>query len=170
MHRFPVGPLLSKPEGFRDHFDRLTIPAHFDDAPEISSKNPITFDLDLIKLAHEFTIHISNLEYTVPAQCSRCLLSFNHTIIIDSTSRQYIYDLPKDALMTDEEVEYIDQKEMVIDILPFIREELLLHFSSFPVCSEGCKGLCSTCGVDLNTKRCGCASKAHENPFKSLLK
>ena len=44
----------------------------------------------------------------------------------------------------------------VIDLAPVLREQLLLALPSYPVCQEGCKGLCSVCGANLNERDCGC--------------
>jgi len=44
----------------------------------------------------------------------------------------------------------------VIDLDPVVREQLLLALPSYPVCQEGCKGLCSVCGANLNERDCGC--------------
>lgn len=42
-----------------------------------------------------------------------------------------------------------------IDLWPLIREQVLLFAPPSPLCSETCKGLCVTCGQDLNVKDCG---------------
>jgi uncharacterized protein len=44
----------------------------------------------------------------------------------------------------------------VVDLDPVVREQLLLAVPSYPVCGEGCKGLCSVCGANLNERDCGC--------------
>jgi uncharacterized protein len=44
----------------------------------------------------------------------------------------------------------------VIDVDPVVREGLLLALPAYPVCREGCKGLCTVCGADLNERDCGC--------------
>lgn len=169
MHRFSIGQLLSKPLGYTSRFEGLHIKGDFADFPDISSENDVVFDLEIIRLSHEFTVHISNVKYELTMCCSKCLSEFLHTIAIESTSRQYIYDLPKENIMADEEVEQIDRSKMELDILPFLREELLLHLPSFPVCFAGCKGLCATCGVNLNTTTCSCNKETQNNPFKQLL-
>jgi len=43
-----------------------------------------------------------------------------------------------------------------IDLDPIVREQIALALPSYPVCREGCKGLCSVCGTNLNEKECGC--------------
>jgi len=44
-----------------------------------------------------------------------------------------------------------------IDLRPAVREQWLLEVSPFAVCRPDCKGLCPTCGADLNAGACGCA-------------
>ncbi len=44
----------------------------------------------------------------------------------------------------------------VIDLDPIVREQILLALPGYPVCNEGCKGLCSVCGANLNDRDCGC--------------
>ncbi len=42
-----------------------------------------------------------------------------------------------------------------IDLDPVVREQVLLALPVSVLCREDCKGLCSTCGQDLNEKNCG---------------
>jgi uncharacterized protein len=41
-----------------------------------------------------------------------------------------------------------------IDLGQAVREELALAVEQFPLCREDCKGLCPTCGADLNAGPC----------------
>lgn len=43
-----------------------------------------------------------------------------------------------------------------IDVDPVVREQVMLALPPYPVCDEGCKGLCSVCGANLNESDCGC--------------
>lgn len=42
-----------------------------------------------------------------------------------------------------------------IDLDPVVREQVLLALPVSVVCGEDCKGLCTTCGQDLNEQDCG---------------
>jgi uncharacterized protein len=44
----------------------------------------------------------------------------------------------------------------VIDLEPLLREQFVLAVPFAPLCAETCKGLCSQCGIDLNTGTCSC--------------
>jgi DUF177 domain-containing protein len=43
-----------------------------------------------------------------------------------------------------------------VDLDPIVREQIVLALPGYPVCDEGCKGLCSVCGANLNERECGC--------------
>jgi uncharacterized protein len=48
----------------------------------------------------------------------------------------------------------------VVDLRPAIREQWLLSVPPFAVCRDDCKGLCPTCGADLNAGACDCRPAA----------
>lgn len=163
-----IGQLLNKPEGTTDRHRGVSLTGQFADVPEINPETPVVFDLDVIKLSHEFTAYLRDLRCDCTLNCSRCLVPFQYPLTIQSVARQYIYDLPTEELPSDEEVFYIKKGASVIDIKPFIREEIVLHFPDFPVCSAGCKGLCSICGTNLNLSQCACRKGSSNNPFSGL--
>ena len=43
-----------------------------------------------------------------------------------------------------------------IDIEPLFREQFVRFVPYAPLCAEDCKGLCSQCGIDLNSGTCSC--------------
>jgi|HubBroStandDraft_6_1064221.scaffolds.fasta_scaffold71514_4 uncharacterized protein len=43
-----------------------------------------------------------------------------------------------------------------IDLEPLLREQFVLAVPFAPLCREDCKGLCSQCGIDLNSGTCAC--------------
>src|SRR5678815_5238296 len=44
-----------------------------------------------------------------------------------------------------------------IDLDPLVREQVLLALPMHAVCRDDCKGLCGTCGQNLNEGQCDCA-------------
>jgi len=44
----------------------------------------------------------------------------------------------------------ISREGMSIDLTDMIRQEIILHYSMIPVCSQRCKGLCQGCKINLN--------------------
>jgi len=57
-----------------------------------------------------------------------------------------------------------------IDLDPAVREQLLLALPGYPVCNEGCKGLCSVCGANLNDGDCGCNRRVPDPRWAGLEK
>ncbi len=57
-----------------------------------------------------------------------------------------------------------------IDVIPAVREELVLAAPRYVVCRDDCKGLCPQCGKDLNAGPCGCApvTEARWQPLQAL--
>ena len=47
-----------------------------------------------------------------------------------------------------------------LDLRPALREQWLLHVPGYALCRDDCKGLCPTCGAELNAGPCDCASAA----------
>ncbi|HZT68072.1 MAG TPA: DUF177 domain-containing protein [Acidimicrobiales bacterium] len=43
-----------------------------------------------------------------------------------------------------------------LDLEPLARDAVLLELPQAPLCREECRGLCPTCGADLNEVRCEC--------------
>jgi uncharacterized protein len=56
----------------------------------------------------------------------------------------------------------------VIDLDPIVREQILLAVPGYPVCDEGCKGLCSVCGANLNERDCGCDRRVPDPRWAGL--
>lgn len=93
--------------------------------------------------------------------CSRCLGEVTVTLDEDLA----VTFLPKEQVPEDddEEVEVTEDDEDLfpyegehVDLEPLLREQLLLAVPFSPLCSDDCKGLCATCGADLNVSPCQC--------------
>ncbi len=55
-----------------------------------------------------------------------------------------------------------------IDLEPLAREALTLDLPLAPLCSADCRGLCATCGADLNQGDCDCAVAAVDPRWAAL--
>ena len=63
-----------------------------------------------------------------------------------------------------------DPNERNLDIRPSVRETWLLTAPAYVQCSEDCKGLCATCGTNLNESTCNCTPTATDSRWGALLK
>lgn len=103
-----------------------------------------------------------NVQAVFNRSCGRCAMEYNLTCIGEFKEKFY----PSGTVgIGKEELTFSDD---LIDITQIVRENLLLAEPIQSVCSEDCKGLCPTCGVDRNITECLC--DAHEiNPkFEAL--
>jgi uncharacterized protein len=44
----------------------------------------------------------------------------------------------------------------MVDLTEIVRQHLVLAMPIAPRCQDGCRGLCATCGADLNLGPCAC--------------
>jgi uncharacterized protein len=93
--------------------------------------------------------------------CARCLAAIEHEV----TRRLGTLLLPdrpdEDAGETEknpeEDIALRYDSNMEVAVLPFLEEEIFLHYPLKPLCREDCRGLCPRCGASRNETRC-----AHE--------
>lgn len=132
-------------------------------------------DFHLEKLDHRILVSgRTSLELTCP--CGRCLttstmavpVDFKLTLVPAEKRARREEDCGKhgerhdrnDAAVTGsfqaEEADEETYTGKVVDLEPILREQVLLALPGYPICREGCKGLCSVCGANLNDRDCGC--------------
>ena len=61
----------------------------------------------------------------------------------------------------DPDVYPIDAAAYELDLRPAVREQWLLDAPTYALCRPDCKGLCPTCGTDLNAGDCECTPVTH---------
>ena len=89
------------------------------------------------------------------AECRRCLTDV--TVSIDDDLQLLFVEADTEG--ADDPVVYvIDPRAHELDMRPALREQWLLAAPAFAQCRDDCKGLCPTCGADLNADACDCAS------------
>src|SRR5881398_2229876 len=57
-----------------------------------------------------------------------------------------------------------------IELNDLVREEILLAIPGQVLCREDCKGLCPTCGIDLNAGSCECVGSDGDSRWEELKK
>ena len=70
----------------------------------------------------------------------------------------------------DPDVFLYDPNERMLDLRPSIRENWLLIAPAYVQCREDCKGLCPTCGTNLNESTCSCTVTKPDSRWDALLK
>lgn len=70
----------------------------------------------------------------------------------------------------DPDVFLYDPNARMLDLRAAIRETWLLSVPAYVQCSEDCKGLCATCGTNLNESSCNCTPTKNDSRWDALLK
>lgn len=102
-------------------------------------------------------------------ECRRCLAPVEGEIADEVT-------LLYEPLGEDEEAELegevypLPPRGDQLDLAPALREELILRVPQFVVCSDTCRGLCPTCGANLNETTCNCVPEEESSPWTALKK
>jgi uncharacterized protein len=111
---------------------------------------------------------------TVEIECARCLGSYR--VPIQSPIEEsfqipgHIPDMAEEQeeeQIEDEESELLFQENM-LDLTELLRQNILLALPIKPICSDECKGLCPTCGRNLNEGPCGCPQDTSGSAFAGL--
>ena len=103
-----------------------------------------------------------NVQAVFLRSCGRCTKEYKLTCIGEFKEKFY----PAGTVGIGED-EFVFTDDL-IDITQIVREGLLLAEPIQSVCSEDCKGLCPTCGIDRNTAECSCDSHEINPKFEAL--
>ncbi|MBR2790177.1 MAG: DUF177 domain-containing protein [Eggerthellaceae bacterium] len=138
-----------------------------------SFREPVSWGVDITNTGDALLLQ-GEAEVCGTTYCARCLEPVE-VDLFGELEGYYLLDpddVPEDMEGDEFEVLPEDRK---IDVAPLITAALLLDVPMIPLCSEDCKGICPTCGANLNEGECGCADEAGEaaaaspdNPFAAL--
>lgn len=98
-----------------------------------------------------------HIDGQVALECRRCLTDLTEEV---HETVHLLFAGPGDEEAADDPDVYpIDLQRDELDLRPAVREQWLLAVPTFVVCSDECKGICPSCGADLNEGPCTCAPK-----------
>jgi len=117
----------------------------------------------------DIAIHLESLSNGISAsghaearwhgECRRCLVPVSERVTVDFA--ELYQQIPEDpdayAIVNDQ-----------INLLPMVRENVLLAIPLGPLCREDCPGLCPVCGADLAQGRCGCDTTVSDPRWAAL--
>lgn len=113
------------------------------------------------------------IEAEMILQCGRCLEEFR--LPLDSNCDVALFPFEDETLPEEEELNVEDLRSSYyyggeIDLSAIVREQILLDIPYKPLCRPSCKGLCPTCGEDLNRGSCLCKEEVFDERFAPLRK
>ena len=92
----------------------------------------------------------ASIKTSLKLHCSRCLEAFIYPIDIDIEER---FTNNKD-LQDEEGIIFVEGD--ALDLSLIVENSIISTLPIKRLCAEGCKGLCSSCGVNLNVDKCTC--------------
>jgi uncharacterized protein len=129
-------------------------------------QEPLRVDLEAREVGEGVLVR-GEMETELAAECRRCLgrvpVAVRDTV-----------DLLYEPLSGAEEAELggevyaLPERGDELDLLPALREQLLLRVPDYVVCAETCRGFCPQCGADLNRTDCACVRASHGGPWEAL--
>lgn len=135
--------------------------------------SPLSWSADITNTGEALLV-TGTVQGEASTSCARCLDEFTFPVC-GEIEGYFLLDRDQEAPddMDDDEFDVLPENH-VIDLEPLIIAALLLEFPLVPLCDEDCKGLCPTCGENLNEGPCGCApaekgdDDVPPNPFAVL--
>jgi uncharacterized protein len=121
-------------------FEEKIIPAALDLETEVVRlRDPIEVRGEVSRITNAVVVKLV-LDTKLYLVCSRCLNEFK-------------VDLQKDLQLSYS----VSKQDLMIDVDPDIRQEIILDYPIKPLCKPNCQGLCRKCGKNLNEGGCSCA-------------
>jgi len=111
----------------------------------------LRYELFVQHIGRELLVR-GSLEQDFTAACSRCGADFDFTVKVPDFLT---------SVETDEKVEFADLTDE-------LRECIILTLPTYPVCREDCRGICPTCGRNLNEGPCSCVRDDHDGRWDVL--
>ena len=163
--RFNVSGLLSDEVGASRAFDINT-------AYQVSEHDslPVAGRVELLRTDLGVFVR-ARLRLSEDELCSRCLRPLRDEVPIEFDELYRSMADPRTGAATDIEDDpdafLIDEQQM-LDLTEAVRQYRETALEMQPLCRPDCKGLCPTCGSDLNEGPCDCGAGAIDSRWAQL--
>ncbi len=137
-----------------------------DETVELSES--VQVDLRLTALDERIRVE-GTLAAELILTCSRCACRFPW-----KTDKNFAVEYWPDT--TEENEVELDFEDLDIgfylgdkfDLREVVLEQMLIDIPMNPICKDDCRGLCGTCGADLNFEVCACGEEKGDPRFEAL--
>ncbi|RJX40840.1 DUF177 domain-containing protein [Paenibacillus pinisoli] len=147
--------------------EALDVSELFKGRADVIAAGPLHVSLEVA--GHEGFVTVDGtLTIDLELACSRCLEPTKEHTVIPYFEQFKPASAEEADGDTDEDEEFVEVKSDRLDLLPFLEEALLVFMPFAPLCGEDCKGLCQTCGENLNERTCECKNERIDPRFESL--
>ncbi len=166
-------------EGLSDTPFRLSASEPVSDFPsltELQEKGvcrflgPLQLDFTVAREFDHIRAH-GRIGARVRYSCSRCLAEYDASLDTEFTifySKTTRVPLEEEVALAEVDLVSVSYEGDTIDFTNEVEEQVIMEIPLKPLCREECKGLCSTCGADLNNGECECSRSASGFTFSAL--
>ncbi len=71
-------------------------------------------------------------------------------------------EVSSEEVLDDHRIIFKDKNATIVDVGALLWEEFVLTMPTKPLCTKNCKGVCPTCGKNLNEGNCTCEDEGHD--------
>lgn len=125
-------------------------------------KSPVTVTATASNRASLVTLAL-NCRFDYQRSCDRC----GEQCTVEQ-NMNFAHKLAQ-TLVDEGNDDYIETPDFTVELDEVVITDILLNLPQKNLCKEDCKGLCPTCGVNLNTGSCACSGKTVD-PRLEILK
>ena len=127
---------------------------------ELDLSKPFVNPVNVVgKISNKAGVTYLNIvaKFTTVFQCDRCLKDFEQDFSLNGD-----YVLKEEEIPDMDEDRYIVCEKGVLNLKEAVLFMILLNMPSKHLCNENCKGLCYSCGANLNDEPCECSTEDNE--------
>lgn len=111
----------------------------------------------------------SSIRTTAEFACDRCISLFKEELT-PTYRMYYAYEGAETGQIDPAELQPLLPGQAFIDLADDVRQMLLLAIPLKLLCKESCRGLCPSCGKNLNEGACACAEEDIDPRWEALRK
>ncbi|MBT6144552.1 MAG: DUF177 domain-containing protein [Gemmatimonadetes bacterium] len=135
-------------------------------------EEPFVVDVKIGRTLQTFSVK-GTISGVASGDCSRCLVATKTEIETDF--RLYIQRREAEAdeleaVADEDEILVIDPGVREVDLTEALNNAVALEIPQRIHCRQDCRGLCGTCGADLNKGECGCSQGQTDPRWDALSK
>lgn len=147
--------------------EKLDVSGLFKGRADVIAAGPLHVSLEVA--GYEGFVTVSGeLSIDLEMACSRCLEPTKEHTVIPIFEKFKPASEETEPANADEDEEYVEVAGDKLELRPYLEEALLVFMPFAPLCSKDCKGLCQTCGENLNERTCGCKHERIDPRFEAL--
>jgi uncharacterized protein len=147
----------------------LAVPVSAIDREPLLSLSPLRISGEVRRIEGGYAL-AAELVYSGELECSRCLAAYPFRE--DEVFSLVLY--PRTGVpgaeveLTRNDLDVLYYPDPVVPLAPIAEERVQMALPMKPLCKPDCRGLCPTCGKDLNLGACACAPESIDPRWEAL--